>query len=108
MLFYKGGAAMTEQKVSVIAQFKAQTGKEAVLKKELIDLIGLSRPEPGCITYVLHQSMEDKTCFMFYENWVNKKDLDEHLKKPYIKTFMEKAGKLLADPVKINLWEMIG
>ena len=52
--------------------------------------------------------MEDKTCFMFYENWVNKKDLDEHLKKLYIKNFMEKAGELLASPVKISLWEMIG
>jgi len=99
---------MAEQKVSVIAQFKAPQGKVAALKKELTALIGLSRSEAGCITYVLHQSVEDKTCFMFYENWVSKKDLDEHLKKPYIKTFMEKAGKLLASPVKITLWEMIG
>ena len=99
---------MAEQKVSVIAQVKAQKGKEAALKKELTALIALSRSEPGCITYVLHQSMEDKTCFVFYENWVNKKDLEEHLKKPYIKTFMEKAEKLLDGPVKINLWEMIG
>ena len=99
---------MTEQKVSVIAQFKAQKGKVAELKKELLALIGLSRSEPGCITYVLHQSVEDKTCFMFYENWGNKKDLDEHLKKPYIKTFLERAGELLASPVKISLWEMIG
>ena len=99
---------MAEQKVSVIAQFNAQKGKEAALKKELASLIGLSRSEPGCITYVLHQSVEDKTCFMFYENWGNKKDLDEHLKKPYIKTFLERAGELLASPVKISLWEMIG
>ncbi len=99
---------MAEQKVSVIARFKAQTGKVAALKKALAALIGLSRLEPGCITYVLHQSVEDKTCFMFYENWVSKKDLEEHLKKPYIKAFMEKADRLLASPVKISLWEMIG
>lgn len=99
---------MADQEVSVIAEFRAHTGKEATLKKELIALVGLSRSEPGCITYILHQSVEDKTCFMFYENWVNKKDLNEHLQKPYIKRFMEKAGTLLAAPVKINLWEMIG
>ena len=99
---------MAEQKVSVIAQFTAQKGKVAALKKELVSLIALSRSEPGCITYVLHQSMEDKTCFMFYENWANKKDLDEHLKKLYIKKLMDKAGELLASPVKISLWEMIG
>jgi quinol monooxygenase YgiN len=34
---------MAEQKISVIAQFKAQQGKVAALKKELSALIGLSR-----------------------------------------------------------------
>lgn len=99
---------MAEHEVSVVAQFQAKPGKEAALKKELVALIGLSRSEPGCITYILHQSVEDRTCFMFYENWVNKKDLDDHLQKPYIKNFMEKASPLLAAPVTIHLWEMIG
>ncbi len=98
---------MAEHEVSVIAQFKAKHGKEAALKKELVALIGVSRSEPGCITYLLHQSVEDKTCFMFYENWANKQDLNEHLKKPYIKSFMEKAESLLAAPVTITLWEMV-
>jgi quinol monooxygenase YgiN len=44
---------------------------------------------------------------MFYEHWADKKDLDEHLKKLYIKTFMERAAQLLDGPVSITLWEMI-
>jgi len=98
---------MTEQSVNVIARMKAKQGKEKALQQELAALIGPTRSEPGCISYILHQSAEDTTSFMFYEHWADKKDLDEHLKKPYIQTFMEKAGKLLDGPVSITLWEMI-
>ena len=86
---------------------KAKQGKESRLQQELAALIGPSRTEPGCISYILHQCAEDKTSFMFYEHWADKKDLDEHLKKPYIKTFMDRAEKLLDGPVSITLWEMI-
>jgi quinol monooxygenase YgiN len=44
---------------------------------------------------------------MFYESWENKTDLEQHLQKPYIKSFMEKADELLAEPVRISLWEKV-
>lgn len=44
---------------------------------------------------------------MLYENWVSKKDLDEHLEMPYLKSFLGKADQILAEPVEITLWEMI-
>jgi quinol monooxygenase YgiN len=98
---------MTEQNVSVIARMKAQQGKESQVRQELAALIGPTRSEPGCISYILHESAEDQTSFMFYEHWADKKDLDEHLKKPYIKTFMDRAAKLLDGPVRITLWKTI-
>ena len=98
---------MAEQNITVIARMQAKQGKENAVKQELAALIGPTRKEPGCISYILHQSAEDKTSFMFYEHWADKKDLDEHLKKPYIKTFMETAEKLLDGPVTITLWKMI-
>ena len=98
---------MAEQKLRVIARMQAKPGKEKALQQELSALIGPTRKEPGCISYILHQSAEDKNSFMFYEHWADKKDLDEHLKKPYIKTFMDRAEKLLDGPVSISLWEMI-
>jgi quinol monooxygenase YgiN len=99
---------MADQKISVIATMKAKQGAEEKIKKQLMSLIAPARSEKGCISYILHQSIEDKTVFMFYENWTSKKDLDEHLRMPYIKSFIEKAGGLLDEPVKISLWEMIG
>ena len=98
---------MDEKEVCVIARIQAKKGRENALKKELAALIGPSRAEHGCITYVLHQAKDDAGSFMFYEHWTDKKELDEHLKKPYIQVFMEKAGAILDGPVSITLWEMI-
>ncbi len=95
-------------KVTVLALFKAKPGLEEEVKGELMALQGPTRSEAGCIHYDLHQSKEDPSRFMFYENWKSQEDLDEHLQMPYLKTFREKAGNLLAEPASITLHEMIG
>ncbi|MEJ2642454.1 MAG: antibiotic biosynthesis monooxygenase, partial [Desulfosarcinaceae bacterium] len=57
--------------------------------------------------YDLHQSTEDPSIFMLYENWKSKKELDEHLAMPYLKELLAKADDLLAKPIDINLYRMI-
>jgi quinol monooxygenase YgiN len=98
---------MADKKVTVLARIKAKKGMEEEVKKELLSLIGPTRSEKGCINYDLHQSVEDKSLFMFYENWKSKRDLDEHLKMPYMKSHMEKASEILVEPGEITLWEKI-
>jgi len=96
------------KKVTVLALFKAKPGLEEEVKRELMALQGPTRSEEGCINYDLHQSKEDPSRFMFYENWKSQEDLDKHLQMPYLKAFREKAGDLLAEPISITLHEVIG
>lgn len=96
---------MQNKIVTVLARIKAKQGVEEKVKQELLSLVGPTRAEAGCINYDLHQSMENKSFFMLYENWVSKKALDEHLTMPYLKAFMEKAKEILAEPAEISLWE---
>jgi quinol monooxygenase YgiN len=56
----------------------------------------------------LHQSVEDKSLFMFYECWASKEDLDKHLAMPYMKSHLAKAGDFFDGPAEITLWEKIG
>ena len=93
--------------VTVTAHIKAKKGLEENLKKELLALIQPTRSETGCITYELYQDHENNSHFMFYESWENKSGLEQHLQKPYIKSFMDKADELLAEPVTISLWEKV-
>ncbi|MBL7173957.1 MAG: antibiotic biosynthesis monooxygenase [Desulfobacteraceae bacterium] len=98
---------MADKKVTVLARFKAKAGMEEQVKQEIMVLVAPTRSEAGCINYDLHQASDDKSLFMLYENWVSKKDLDEHLEMPYLKAFLGKADQILAEPVEITLWEMV-
>jgi len=98
---------MADKKVTVVARIKAKKGMDESVKQELMALVAPTRSEKGCINYDLHRSINDRSVFMVYENWVSKEDLDKHLAMPYMRAFMEKAGKLLAEPAEIALWERI-
>ncbi len=99
---------MAEKKVTVVARIRAKSGMEGKLKQELLSLLGPTRAEAGCINYDLHQSVEDRSLFMFYENWVSKKDLDEHLAMPHMQSHLKRANEILAGSPEITLWEKIG
>jgi quinol monooxygenase YgiN len=98
---------MADTKLTVVARIRAKPGLEQVVREALTALVEPTRKESGCINYDLHQSLDDKTLFMFYENWTSKKDLDKHLEMPYLKDFLGKAGDILEQPVEIALWEMV-
>ena len=95
------------KRVTVIARIKAQEGMEERVRQELLALIAPSRAEEACINYDLHQSVDDKSLFMFYENWTSREALDRHLEMPYLDAFDERAEGMLAEPVEITLWELI-
>jgi quinol monooxygenase YgiN len=98
---------MPENKVTVVALFRAKPGKEEAIRQAIEAVIAPTRAEPGCINYDLHQSTEDPSVLMLYENWNSKKDLDEHLAMPYLKGLLAKADDLLAEPIDIKLYRMI-
>ena len=93
--------------ITVTAHIKAKRGLENKLMEELLSLVDPTRSEAGCITYDLYRAQENHSIFMFYESWKSKDDLEQHLQKPYLKSFMEKADELLAEPVTISLWEKV-
>ncbi len=98
---------MAEQKLTVVAKIVAKPGLEEKVKAELLNLITPTRKEAGCINYDLHRSQDNKAQFLFYENWVSRQDLDDHLKTPHLEAFLGKSQELLAEPIEITFWDMI-
>ncbi len=98
---------MTQQKVTVVARCKAKEGLEDRVRDEILALVAPTRREAGCINYDLHVAADDPGSFMLYENWVSKPDLDEHLAMPYLERFKGMADEILAEPIDIQLFEMI-
>ena len=98
---------MSPEQITLIAKIKAKQGLEETLKNELIALLEPTGKEAGCITYNLHQNSEDRSLFMFYENWTSQQALDEHLQRPHLKAFLAKADALLDGPLDLTAWQML-
>ena len=89
--------------VTVIARFKAAEGSDGELKELLLSLIGPSRADEGCVTYDLHQALNDPALFVFYETWESKELLGKHSTAAHIQQFRSKVKALLAEPPEVTL-----
>jgi quinol monooxygenase YgiN len=98
---------MENKRITVLALVKAKAGMEQIVAQELMSLVNPTRSEPGCINYDLHQAADEKSQFMFYENWKSMEDLEKHREAPHMKAYRQKVGSLLAKPIEVILFEMI-
>jgi quinol monooxygenase YgiN len=99
---------MNANPLTVLAFVKAQPGKEAELRQELLALISTTRQEPGCLNYDLHEALDQPGSFCFHENWTSKQHLDDHLARPHLQAFLAKVPTLLSEPPQITLWSRVG
>jgi quinol monooxygenase YgiN len=81
---------MPKEGVILVAMVKAKPGEEDAVKEVLLSLVEPTRKESGCLCYNLHQAKDDKSQFMFYEQWASKEALDAHGKTPHLKSLGEK------------------
>ncbi len=68
---------MASNPVTVIVCIKAKPGMEARVKQELLNLLGPTRSEKGCINYDMNQAADDDLLFLFHENWTSEGDLNQ-------------------------------
>lgn len=95
------------QTLTVVAEMIAKPGREDELQRHLLALIEPSRRDEGCVQYDLHQGVDDRRRFVFYENWTGRELLDTHLKTQHLAAFQKVAGDLLAEPAQITLYTRI-
>ena len=55
--------------LTVVAIMEAKPGQEVALRQVLLGLVPVTRQEPGCLNYDLHQAADDPGRFLFHENW---------------------------------------
>ena len=81
--------------LTVIAYMYAAPGKRDELRAALEGLVEPTSKEKGYINYDLHQSIQDRDMFLFYENWESGADLDAHLAAPHLTRFAARIPELL-------------
>lgn len=90
--------------VSLIATLTALPETREELYRLLVDQVGPTRAEHGCIDYNLHVDAVDTCTFVFYENWKTQADLDAHMKMPHLEPLLSQIERLLAKP--IEMWRL--
>jgi quinol monooxygenase YgiN len=94
-------------KLSLVALLYARPGKEAELGRRLLGLVEHSRAEAGCINYDVHQSDDDPTVFVMYENWTERAALDLHFTMPYMREIVADLPGLLRAPTVMHYLSML-
>ncbi|WNJ19352.1 putative quinol monooxygenase [Pontibacter sp. G13] len=74
--------------LTIVAHIRARKDQIDFVKSELEKLIPITRAEPGCINYDLHQDNEDPAHFVFYENWESRDLWQTHMNNQHLKDYM--------------------
>lgn len=82
----------------VMVILEAKQDKKEQLKEELLKVAALSRKEKACISYTVHQDINNNAQFALYEKWTSKEDHAQQFSKPYILEFGNKLEDLLEKP----------
>ena len=96
-----------KKQLSLVAFLYAHPGKEEELGGRLRALVDISRAEPGCTNYDVHQSDEDPTVFVMYENWTDRSELDKHFEMPYMQEMVAALPELLRAPLGMHYLTML-
>ncbi|HET9400254.1 MAG TPA: putative quinol monooxygenase [Candidatus Acidoferrales bacterium] len=95
------------KQLTVIAFARARRSKIAEAREALFALVAPTRAEKGCINYDLHQSDEDPTQFVFYENWESDAALEAHANSPHLQAFRKISGAILDGPAELTRWRAV-
>ena len=69
------------------------------------DVIEKSRAEAGCISYSLYQDPQDKTVFLFFEEWKNQEAVDFHFATEHFQKFGEVLNDCASTPAVITVFD---
>jgi len=97
----------TNSTLKVIAVLQAKKGKVNALRQVLTALIEPSRREPGCIQYLLLNSPDRSSDFVFFEEWQSRQDLDEHMVSAHFKKAVNALDGLIAAAPEIRRYKTI-
>lgn len=94
-------------KIYLTAIIKAKEEYRNEVLKVLQNMVAETQKEEANELYTLHQGIEDKNHFVFYEIWKSQEGLDHHNQQPYIKAFADLVEEQLQEKPQIYLTEII-
>lgn len=94
-------------KIYLTAVIKAKEEHQEEVLAVLQNMVTETRKEDANELYSLHQDIEDRNRFVFYEIWKNEEGLALHNRQPYIQAFGAIADEKLQEKPQIYLTHIL-
>ena len=94
-------------KIYLTAIIKAKEKHRSEVSEVLQNMVTQTRQEEANELYTLHQGIEDKNQFIFYEIWKSEKGLAQHNQQSYIHDFEILIDEKLQEKPQIYLAKII-
>ncbi|MGE4515133.1 MAG: putative quinol monooxygenase [Chryseobacterium sp.] len=94
-------------KIYLTAIIKAKEEYRNEVLKVLQHMVEETKKEEANELYTLHQGIEDKNQFVFYEIWKSEEGLSKHNQQPYIQDFGALIDEKLQEKPQIYLTQII-
>jgi quinol monooxygenase YgiN len=93
------------ERISVVAQLQAESGREDEVRRTFTSLAGSSRKENGCLKYDVFQDKRHSDIFFTYEEWDSEESLQKHL--AHNRVALENARAMLRADVQISVLKQV-
>lgn len=70
------------------------------------ELVAKTRKEEGCITYALHQDINDPSIITMLEEWADEEALNQHNKTEHVKSIVPELRKL-RESTEVNVYKEV-
>jgi len=93
--------------LTLVATFHAKPETSGQLAERLVEMVALTRPEPGCVRYDLHVDRGDDHRFVFVETWADESAWDTHMETEHVRALLADAPHLTTDGVQLLKLQLI-
>ncbi len=91
----------TDERLVLVVEFHAAPGRIDELRRALLDVVGPTRAEPGCVLYDLHDDPADADHLVFYEIWESREAHAAHDDTAHIRDLVARLPELTAEPPRM-------
>lgn len=94
--------------IIITAHWKALPGKELALQNCLEEMVKQVRlEEEDCLEYILHQDVNDKSRFFFYEQYNNAAAFEFHKTTDHFKNLISTTKDLIDGEVEVKMFSLV-
>ncbi|MDO9425916.1 MAG: putative quinol monooxygenase [Methylobacterium sp.] len=94
--------------LTLFARISPKPEHRAAARDAVLDILAVTRSEPGCRRFTLHDDRDGGGDLYLYEVWDDEAALAAHHAQPYTRAVFDRYRTWLSEPVEITRLRAIG